>query len=752
MKTFWTTLASAGLVGVVCAALLWIPPIRDLEQQAGLRWLFALRGAVAAPDQVVMVVMNRRAAAKIFLPRDPQLFHRCADVIVGRADATTHVSLPPVPSRWPRCLHTQLVNKLTQAGAGVIAFDVLFRERPPIPGAAGEDLQAWQDSDLAATMQASARVVVAQKLEVVDGREVLSDVSPVIEDAALGSAPFPLVVDTGRRVDEFLAFSDSGQAAPTLPSLALQALFLDSFTRFSALLARYAGDDGELLPPTAESVRASRELQATSLLIRRLFRADPDLAGRVLDASSEDPVRTLVSLYSGDDQRLLNFYGPAGTIRAVDYADALASSPDSLRALVGGKAVFVGYSDTREPEQIEHFATVMSSADSPDLSGVEIAATAFANLRRQESLHPLAFAYWIAIVFLSGALTAVACDRLDYRAALAIVLVVLAGYGTLALQAFAKQALWFPVVLPMFVAAPAAMLAGFGSKYWTARRQREQLRRAFGYFVPREVVNLLERNAEHVGRPGESIECACVATDAANYTPLAETMSPEKLAEFLNRYYEALFGGMASRGGFVSDVVGDAMMAIWPHRSADTHAQMLNALLDMRDAADRFGGPAGGTPLITRFGAHWGRVALTTVGAAMHYEYRAVGDAVNTAARIQELNKKLGTRVLISHPTLGETGSEFLIRDVGQFLLRGKSKSVHLYELLGRRSQASPEQIELCARFADVVTELTNGRNLQAESRLRELSAAFPGDGPTAFYLHALKSGLRLQDGAMRAD
>ena len=66
----------------------------------------------------------------------------------------------------------------------------------------------------------------------------------------------------------------------------------------------------------------------------------------------------------------------------------------------------------------------------------------------------------------------------------------------------------------------------------------------------------LEHNAGDFGVSQESIECACVATDAANFTPLAEAMTPEQLAEFLNQYYEALFGRVADRGGFVSDVVG----------------------------------------------------------------------------------------------------------------------------------------------------------------------------------------------------
>ena len=155
---------------------------------------------------------------------------------------------------------------------------------------------------------------------------------------------------------------------------------------------------------------------------------------------------------------------------------------------------------------------------------------------------------------------------------------------------------------------------------------------------------------------------------------------------------------------------------------------------------------------MTRFGVDWGRVALTTVGAHAHYEYRAVGDAVNTATRIQELNKKLGTRVLLSRPAIGEAGNEFLVRDLGHFLLRGKSHTVHVYELLDRKAIATPEQADLCARFAECMEAISNGDNSAALSRLRNVQADFPSDGPTAFYLRTLESGLTLHEGALRVD
>ena len=305
-----------------------------------------------------------------------------------------------------------------------------------------------------------------------------------------------------------------------------------------------------------------------------------------------------------------------------------------------------------------------------------------------------------------------------------------------------------PFVIPLLVAAPSGVLSAFGWKFWTAHRQRAHLRRAISYFVPREVVATLERNAGNIGTSQETTDCACVATDAANFTPLAETMSPEALTRFLNHYFEALFGHVADRGGFVSDVVGDAMLAIWPHRTEDTHVRLLHALLEMSDSAQLFNEQLAGNRLLTRFGVDWGRVTLSTVGAHGHYVYRAVGDAVNAATRIQELNKKLGTRILVSEAAIGDAGAPFLLRDVGRFMLRGKSHAIHVFELFDDRARAQQWELELCERFGEALRTLSSGDTEQARLRFRTIQEDFPDDGPTRFYLKCVDGEIVTHDGA----
>ena len=735
MKAWRITVLSGIAVGLFAAALAAIPAVHRLEQRVGLQWLFDLRGPVEPPDYAILVLMNERAASEISLPREPERFHRCEDLRVG-AVPSTHVKLPELPSRWPRCVHARLLDRLSEAAAKLVVFDVVFRERPPLPASSG-DLHAWQDQ-IFAKAAAANRVLIAQKVEESDGIEHLANLSPAIADSVLGAAPFPLVAEPNRRFDRFMAFKEEGLVTATLPALAVHAQSAGEYAALRTYLVQRAGENATLLAESAADVEAQGQLQATALLVRTLARGAD--SGEI-DQQSARATGALGAMYLGEGIRFLNIYGPAGTLSAVGFDEALGGTAAENRVRFGGKVVFVGYGETLRTEQVEHFATVYSGKGS-DLSGVEIVATAFSNLLDDKTLRPFPMLGRLALTFLAGFLSFVICQALGNRAAIATVAVLVGVYVAIASMLFNHSSVWIPVVIPLAVSVPLGALPAFGWKFWTAHRQRARLRDAFSHFVPKEVVAKLERNVGALHDNQESIECACVATDAANFTPLAEAMPPEELAEFLNRYYESLFGRVAERGGFVSDVVGDAMLAIWPDRTADTRSRVLHALLEMLDAVSEFNAKMAGDRLNTRFGVDWGRVALTTVGSDIHYEYRAVGDAVNTAQRIQELNKRLKTRILVSGPLMLRADGEFLSRNLGSFLLRGKSHPVEIHELMGLKAAATPAEKELCARSSEAVRRIEQGDLDGARTSLAQSRLDWPGDGPLEFLAMALEGGI----------
>lgn len=229
---------------------------------------------------------------------------------------------------------------------------------------------------------------------------------------------------------------------------------------------------------------------------------------------------------------------------------------------------------------------------------------------------------------------------------------------------------------------------------------------------------------------------ACVITDADHYTSVAEAMEPAAMVDFINRYLEMLFRPVFAHGGFVSDVKGDGVLAVWTRGASDRElrTRVCRACLEMAEAAVRFDRSLSGCSLATRIGAYFGPLALAHVGAFSHYEYRAIGDTVNTSNRLQELNKELGTRLLVS-AGLAEGLDEYLFRDLGEFRLRGKKERVRALELIARRDQANAAQLRLCNDFAAARAAGEDGRWHEAHLLLSQLCARYPWDGPSRFFL-----------------
>lgn len=219
---------------------------------------------------------------------------------------------------------------------------------------------------------------------------------------------------------------------------------------------------------------------------------------------------------------------------------------------------------------------------------------------------------------------------------------------------------------------------------------------------------------------------ACAVTDAQDFTGVAEGMDPSRVVDFVNGYLRELFAAVLENGGRVVDVKGDGMLAVWTGEPPDATLRSRVCAACLRMAKAR--------RLPTRIGVDFGPIALAPVGAFARYEYRAVGDTVNTGSRLEQLNKLLGTRLLVSG-ALAEGVEDYLFRDLGEFMLRGKRSPVRVLELLGERSRASRDQRQLVRRFAAARETYESGRVDEARPQFSALSAAFPHDGATRFFL-----------------
>jgi adenylate cyclase len=449
---------------------------------------------------------------------------------------------------------------------------------------------------------------------------------------------------------------------------------------------------------------------------------------------------SLVNLYLGGDLQYLNFYGPPRSIGTVPYHQIVRYSDpmDSANpAYLNGKAAFVGFSESAQPKQKDNYHTVFSDELSGlDLSGVEIAATAFANLLEDRPLRRLEAPAHLGIVFLFGLAAGVVCLYFSITVAAICTIALMLLYLGAAVHLFTAGGIWLPLVVPLCLQAPVAFVYAALCKYRDANRERQNIRRAFEYYLPSSVVDQLAKKLGPVTSENQLVYGTCLATDVERYTAVAEKMDPVQLTRLMNDYYQRVFRPVQQFGGIVSDIEGDAVLAIWAaaNPSAELKHRACQASLGIACAVVEFNQTSGRPALRTRIGLDSGSMSIGSVGGGSHYEYRAVGDIVNTAHRIQGLNKRLGTQILASEATLdGVEG--FLRRWLGSFLLEGKSRALRVFELLCPNQKANSDQRWLCSAFSDALNRYRAQQWQKASKQFLEILRLFPEDGPTQYYL-----------------
>jgi adenylate cyclase len=285
--------------------------------------------------------------------------------------------------------------------------------------------------------------------------------------------------------------------------------------------------------------------------------------------------------------------------------------------------------------------------------------------------------------------------------------------------------------VPLAIQLPAALALAVSWNYMEIVRQRERIQIALGRYVPDDVLRRLAEQSAQDASDRRLLEGACLSTDVEGYVAVAESLRPEDLAALMDDYFDALSRVVKQHGGFIVDAAGDSLIAVWAAagRYADLRLGACRAALGIIAAVADFN--ARRMPrLPTRVGIESGELLLGNIGPERRVGYRAIGDIVNTATRLEGLNKLLGTRVLVSEATLAGT-TELAAREVGRFLLRGKSAAIRVHELLGADGA---RRGELAASFAAALELFEHARWPEARHAFAALLHTFPDDGPTAFY------------------
>jgi adenylate cyclase len=248
-----------------------------------------------------------------------------------------------------------------------------------------------------------------------------------------------------------------------------------------------------------------------------------------------------------------------------------------------------------------------------------------------------------------------------------------AGFDTYGLPAFGWLAAWF---LAFAVSETAARALG--------TEQRKFAQSALGKYLPRDVAAQIMKDPASLSLSGEKREIFVLFTDLEGFTKLSHAIQPEMVASLLNRYLELLSDVVLRHGGTIDKFVGDAVVAFWgaPLARPDDGERAVRAAIAMFQAGEDFRSSVPeGVPAIgkTRVGLHFGEAIVGNFGGEGRIQYTALGDSMNTAARLESANKQTQSSILVSREAAMRSGLD-IFRPLGRVVLRGRSTPIDIME------------------------------------------------------------------------
>ena len=630
-----------------------------------LDWHARLRGPIPPPANVTIVAIDETSLE-----------------IVGRWP-------------WPRTRTTEMVLRLAEGGARVIALDLILREpdennRLVLARTLTERFQALElnrtggpaiefgrlleealtdadtDEGLAQAMAATRRVVVpyffvfpphesrpldddAQRL--LNRSRVVSFTTPEAErsiharQAAAVQLPLPM----------FVTASAGNGHVNVRPDV-------DGGLRHVELVIRLG--DGLYPSLTLETVRLALGLPRTRI------RFTPD---------QEVQIGPTVVPTDDTGALLLTYYGKAGTFPTISAVDVLTgSSPPAVKdhvVLLGFTAH--GLMDVRPTP----FDAVMP--------GVESLATGVANLMEGRGLRQLAGLEIVETlaVLLLALVGPLLLPRIGAIWGTVVALSLAAATTGLVHMGF-RSGIWV-FLLPPLVALAVGHVGSVTYQVLTENRERRWIKQAFRQYVPPAVVEQLGRDPSKLKFGGERRMLSVLFSDIRGFTTFSEQHTPEEVVGALQEYLTALVEVVFRHRGTLDKFIGDATMAFFgaPFDNPDHALQACRAAVEMSDAVARLNErwkAEGREPFVTGFGIATGEMLVGNFGSSQRFTYTVIGDQVNLGARLEALNKDYETarHIIISQGTYEMVRDHVVARPLGSVTVKGKHQAVDIFDLV----------------------------------------------------------------------
>ena len=560
-----------------------------------------------------------------------------SDVVVVAIDQDAFEALgqrTPISRKYM----AQLIDGLRRSGAAVVGIDFEYTSPTSV-----EDDTALLHAIQRFSDHGVSRVVLG---DVAPEAGVLAD-PKFLKGVVRGSPVAPKDEDgLVRRASYVVARSKR----PREPSLSL------------AIIARLAGMNREALATAV----------ATGSIELPLWSSDPHAGPRRVTAVPLDPTFMRIN-YAGPAASFLTI--PSNAVAALSDPQMEVAHDNPLR----DRVVLIG---TTFEASRDAFVTPVG-----ELPGVEVHATLAHMLMTRNFIQPTGWlgslGSQLVVVVLAGVVLTLVRPLVGTLICLVggLPLGIFASY-----YAFKRGGYWIDFLLPVL----ATTLLGVGADVISRRRFRE----SFGRYVSPQVAAQILAEAPSLG--GARLEVSILISDLRNFTTLSENMEPVRLTTHLNEYFEAMTAAIFSNQGMVNDFVGDSIIAVFGAPLADDahaiHAVKSAVGMDQALAKLNTRWEAAGLPTLRQgVGIHTGVVYAGNVGASSRMKYTVIGDPVNVAARLEGLNKELGTTILMTEETYAILKDRVDVKDRGAIPVKGRVQPVRVYEVVAVNSDGDEQ-------------------------------------------------------------
>ena len=618
------------------------------------------------------------------------------DIALIEIDEYSLRNLEPYAGRWPwpRLIHSTLFDYLSRAKPKVIVYDVNFAEPDDKRLLFEYNGDKWtgrdSDKELVKSVKKAGTVVM------------LADATYEVDAAAHAALKTEAteIPDAGYKLD--------------VPGIAERQVVFPPFAALREAVTSFGHNlfiidpDGPLRHMTPFVRTNHRVLPslgvAGALKAAGIRPEDVRLEGGVLRLGdrvmplTERSVRSQegVTTYKWE---LLDFRGPALLADLTTRPYASYHFWDlwmSEQQLLGGakpevdpsvfmdKIVFVGVSAAG---LYDTFETPVGGGKMP---GIQVHAAIADDILSNRFITPSSAGVRVTIVVVAAVLVGLGATLLPAWWATGATIVFIALLSFVALRLFAGG-YWLNLSQPA-LASTASLFGGVAYQYFVEGREKRKMKKLFGQYVSKDVYDHLVSNPELARLGGTRREMTVLFSDIRGFTTVSERGQPEEIVRTLNEYFTQMVALVFKHQGTLDKFVGDMVMALFgapledPDHADHAVETALDMIVELRKLND--GWRAEGRPeLDIGIGVNTGPMIAGNIGSEAIMSYTVIGDAVNLGSRLESANKQYGTRIIISEGTREHLKNKYVFRPLGDVVVKGKTKPVAIFELLGREGE-----------------------------------------------------------------